>query len=200
MSIIDDSYDVNMPYFQNHSYLEWLESFTIDETIPEDRRPTYHMLMRKLWSIPYEQIDGGVGNDRDRLSEGLELRIRYDYILSRNSGLESSKVVDTAAMFGPCRVLEVLVTLAMHMYDIMQDTDIYNSVSRWFWEIMSNVGFESLDDDVFESRDEALIEGVVDNILSGNGGKGRPGGWFFIENWQEMEVWYQMHEYISKYF
>lgn len=200
MSIIDDSYDINAPYFQNHSYIEWLESFTIDETMRDDRRPTYHGLVMTLWNIEYNPKDGGIGNDLDRMEEGLELRIRYDYILSKNAGLEHEMVVHAASMFGPCRVLEVIITLAMHMYDMMQDTDIYNSVSRWFWEIMANVGLDDLDDSIFGQREASLVEKTVGDILDRKGPKGARGGWFYVEDWQEIEVWYQMHEYLNGMF
>lgn len=199
MSIVDETYDLNAPYFKNHSYIEWLESFTIDERLSDDRRPTYRYLLRKLWSMSFY---GSIGNDDDRGDEGLELRIRYNSILAKNSGISLNSIPDTNIIFGECRVLEMLVALSMRMYDIMQDMGVYNSVSRWFWEIMHNVGFDALDDSVYiESNGDAVVENVVTDILELRERKsGRPGGWFYVQDWRYLEIWYQMHEYLSKFF
>lgn len=199
MSIVDETYDVNAPYFKNHSYIEWLESFTIDERLSDDRRPTYEYLLKKLWSMPFY---GSIGNDDDRGDEGLELRIRYNSILAKNSGIDFRLIQDTNIIFGECRVLEMLIALSMRMYDIMQDMGVYNSVSRWFWEIMHNVGFDTLDDSVYlESDGDVVVENVVNDILELHERKsGRPGGWFYVSDWRHLEIWYQMHEYLSKFF
>ncbi len=199
MSIVDETYDLNAPYFKNHSYIEWLESFTIDETMSDDRRPTYGYLLKKLWSMPFY---GSIGNDDDRGDEGLELRTRYNSILARNTGVDFRLIPDANAIFGECRVLEMLVALSMRMYDLMQDMGVYNSVSRWFWEIMHNVGFDDLDDSVYlESNGDQVVENVVTDILELHERKsGRPGGWFYVSDWRNLEIWYQMHEYLSKFF
>lgn len=198
MSIVDDSYDLNEPFFKNHSYLEWLESFTIDETQDEHRRPEYHLLIRKLWQIPYY---GRIGNDKNREVDGLDLRTRYNSILAKNSGIEAEQMPDVHALFGECRVLEMLIALSMHMYDFMQDMGVYNSVSRWFWEIIQNIGLDWLDDDCYEDEHgDDFVNKTINDILEGVGKKGRPGGWFWVKNWQNLEVWYQMHEYLGKFF
>lgn len=198
MLVVDDSYDLNEPFFNNHSYFEWLESFTVDETQDDYRRPEYHLLIRKLWQIPYY---GRIGNDKNREVDGLDLRTRYNSILAKNSGIEMEQMPDIHALFGECRVLEMLIALSMHMYDFMQDMGVYNSVSRWFWEILQNIGLDWLDDDCYEEEHgDDFVSKTINDILEGVGKKGRPGGWFWVKNWQNLEVWYQMHEYLGKFF
>lgn len=201
MSIVDDSYSVNKPYFNNHSYISWLESFTIDERLSDDRRPTYNLLLIKLWDIPFH---GAIGNDCDRGDEGLELRSRYDAMVARRLGLygRGGDPFGVSNIYGDCRVLEMLIALSMRMYDLMQDMGEYNSVSRWFWEIMKNVGFDTLDDDNYELSDgDHVVESVVNDILNlRERSSGRPGGWFYVSDWREIEIWYQMHEYLKRYF
>lgn len=199
MSIVDENYKINEPYFLGNSYLEWLESFTIDERLPDDRRPSYNMLIKKLWDIPFH---GSIGNDDDRGDEGLELRTRYNQILKRLSGRGEFHIPDIRDIYGECRVLEMLIALSMRMYDLMQDMGVYNSVSRWFWEIMSNVGFDELDDDCYEEiNGDYLVESMVTDILELHERRsGRPGGWFYVDDWREIEIWYQMHEYLSRFF
>lgn len=199
VAVLDESYKVNEPYFDNTSYIEWLESFTIDETIDDDRRPSYNMLIRKLWDIPFRP---SIGNDDDRAAEGLELRARYNAILAKKAGEGEFVTPDVDAIFGECRVLEMLIALSMRMYDLMQDMGLYNSVSRWFWEIMSNVSFDILDDETWSKRIRCgeFVERIVCGIMDRHGHRGRPGGWFYVNGWESMEIWYQMHAYLSRYF
>ena len=108
---------------------------------------------------------------------------------------------DIHALFGECRVLEMLIALSMHMYDMMQDMGIYNSVSRWFWEILRNIGLDWLDDDCYiDENGDDFVTKVINDILEGVGRKNKPGGWFWVKGWQNLEVWYQMHEYLGKFF
>ncbi len=204
MAILDDSYTVNEPYFNGRSYVEWLESFTIDEQVDITRRRSYHKLIMQLWEIEFEP---SVGNDHDRAAEGLELRYRYNDILAKKAGEGDFITPDIMAIFGECRVLEMLVALSMRMYDLMQDMGIYNSVSRWFWEIMENVGFDAVDDSrwgsknsIEASRCEEFVDDICSDIMHGDGDRlGQKGGWFYINNWDCIEIWYQMHAYLEQY-
>lgn len=203
MAILDDSYTVNESYFTGRSYVEWLESFTIDERMDSSRRLSYHKLIMQLWEVEFEPH---VGNDHDRAAEGLELRSRYNDILARKAGDGDFVTPDVRAIFGECRVLEMLVALSMRMYDLMQDMGVYNSVSRWFWEIMSNVGFDILDDDTWDESDmsafsnEQFVRYSCEEIMQGFGqAVGKKGGWFYLEDWDLIEIWYQMHRYLKQY-
>ena len=203
MSIVGDSYTINEDYFNGNSYVEWLESFTIDETVDDSRRPLYSKLLNCLWHISFEP---SIGNDDDRAADGLDLRKRYYDILIQDMGvsIHGRASRDLVKMLGDCRVLEMLVGLSMQMYDLMQDLGMYNSVSRWFWEIMKSVGFDALDDATWiDGRDDMMVEEVVSHIMHGDGVRSRTdwaGGWFGIDGWQNMEIWYQMHAYLSGYF
>lgn len=203
MSIVDDSYTINETYFDGSSYVDWLESFTVDETVDDSRRPLYSKLLNCLWHIPFEP---SIGNDDDRAANGIELRKRYYDILTRETGVRvnSYATKELEKIFGSCRVLEMLVGLSMQMYDLMQDLGMYNSVSRWFWEIMSCVGFDAMDDSYWrDGRDDMIVEEVVGHIMHRDGTRSRPdwpGGWFGLDGWQNMEIWYQMHAYLSGYF
>lgn len=199
VATLDDSYKINKKYFDNTSYFEWLESFTIDEQLVNSNKQ-YRKLLRTLLDIPFW---GAIGNDDDRGEEGLELRVRYNDIFAKKSGKGDFNTPEVDDIFGHCRVLEMLIALSMHMYDLMQDMGIYNSVSRWFWEIMRNVGLDKFDDQHFNKRTKYIITKTVEDILnldSGNVKTGTRGGWFNSRNWQEIEIWYQMHEYLRGYF
>lgn len=204
VAILDESYTVNEPYFDGQSYVAWLESFTIDEQISDERRRSYHNLIRTLWEIDFEP---SIGNDHDRAAEGLELRDRYNDILAKKAGEGDFVTPDVHGIFGECRVLEMLVALSMRMYDLMQDMGLYNSVSRWFWEIMGNVNFDILDDETWGYGDgrrasycRQFVLNVCDEIMHGFGrGIDRRYGWFSQYDWDSIEIWYQMHSYLSLY-
>ena len=185
------------------SYLEWLESYTLDEDLDAEKRFSYRKLIRKLWSMPFH---GSIGNDIDRVQDGLQLRSKYDAIVEKIIGVQVD-YFDTAEwsanIYGECRVLEFLIALSIRMYELMEDTDLENSVSRWFWEIMGNVAFDILDDSVWEIYEgDRLVEQIVNRImdLDDSVGLSGRGGWFYIYGWTELEIWYQMHVYLRKVF
>lgn len=186
------------------SYFDWLTSFIEDEE-QEANGVTYDCLLKKLWSIPYRP---SLGNDLDRAEDGIALRQMYDDIVDRELdryprcvNMKSFEYAED--IYGDCRVLEMLVALSMRMCDIMQDTGVDNSVSRWFWEIMENVAFDILHDDVwFEYDGDDLVERHVNRIMdrdirSGQNGRG---GWFYVRGWTRIEIWYQMHNYLKPLF
>lgn len=190
MSASDGSSDSIQEAFRQNGYLQWLEGFTIDETIPQCNRTSYRRLLYRLWDIPWEGVSLDIGNDYDRIEDGLNLRRRYEDISLKNN---STNIVEK---YTNARVLEVLIALSMHIYDLMQDTNVYNSVSRWFWEMIGNVGLDCLDDYNWTIEDDDNVEEIVTDILQRKAKK----SWFLDENWHDMEVWYQMHEYLSDYF
>ena len=204
VAVLDEDYTVNNAYFNGRSYVDWLESFTIDERVDERQRRTYHNLIRTLWEIEYQP---SVGNDDDRAAEGLELRARYNDILAKKAGEGEFITPDVMDIFGKCRVLEMLIALSMRMYDFMQDMGLYNSVSRWFWEIMENVGFDILDDTEWGLPDSAqsnsskiFVNAICDEIMLGYGHwVDTKYGWFYLEDWPKIEIWYQMHAYLKQY-
>ena len=201
MSILDDDYDLNQRYFNNESYFDWLKSFTIDERVHDDERLSYSKLIKQLWKIEFVPE---LGNDVDRASDGLDLRTRYNDILAKKAGHGEFYTPDVRDIFGKCRVLEMLIALSMRMYDMMQDLGIYNSVSRWFWEIMESLDFEFLDDNNWHddgwNPTYRFVNCTCEHIMYHDGPYvGGQGGWFRLNNWENMEIWYQMNEYLKPY-
>ena len=185
-------------YFNvSESYLEWLKSYTIDEQVEDSRRLTYEHLSDILWDTEFVPP---LGNDIDRMYDGLDLRRKYWNTMASNSGvtLTGEAIDDFSDIFGPCRVLEMLIALSMHMYDIMQDLGVYNSVSRWFWEIMRCLGFDEMSDISWEDLDKQMVIIELQRAMSLQGEE--CGGWFYIYGWKHLEIWYQMHRYLARYF
>ena len=206
MSIVDEVLKENELYSDGKvSYVKWLMSLVEDERVSAGQRLSYNKLLWRLWRIEYVP---SFGNDDDRAIEGLELRNRYLSSLGENIGIyiHDDASNDVERMWGKCRVLEMLIALSTRMYDLMQDLGVYNSVSRWFWEIMNRVGFDILDDDHWDTEgfdSRAYVTETCEHIMNRDGvytdGDSR-GGWFWIVGWENMEVWYQMHAYLSGFF
>lgn len=199
MAILDEMYSASKRYFDSDSYLDWLESFIIDDKFIEmSGRSTYKKLLMTLWDIPFK---GLIGNDNDRGREGLELRDRYqDDILVRKSGKGDFNTPDVRGIFGECRVLEMLVVLAMHMYTCMDHMHIYNSVSRWFWELIDNTNLHLFEDSMFDRLGGSkTVNRIVTDILEGRDNRYKIRGWFDDPEWDSIEIWYQMHRYLKRY-
>lgn len=187
-------------YFNGGTYVDWLKSFTMDESIETERRPSYDRLLKKLWDIPYRPA---VGNDHSRAVDGMGLRNDYRQFVGLEFGLRDTRRIRLSDdIYGPCRVLEMLIALSMRMFDMMQDMGYFNSVARWFWEIIENVGLDECTDLYFNSHPECseIIDELVNDILDSKDHGWQPGGWFYLSGWWRTELWYQMNAYLSEYF
>lgn len=187
-------------YFDGGTYVDWLKSFTMDESIETERRPSYDRLLKKLWDIPYRP---SVGNDHSRAVDGKSLRNDYRQFVGIEFGLhDTRRIRGSDDIYGPCRVLEMLIALSMRMYDMMQDMGYFNSVARWFWEIIENVGLDECTDLYFSNHPECgeIIDELVNDILDSEDHGWEPGGWFYLSGWWRTELWYQMNAYLNEYF
>lgn len=184
---------------QNETYMDWLKSI-----VRTEEHFNYNCLLQSLWDIYYVPA---IGNDIDRKIDGLSLRDEYAMVVSNtvggNSNVSGLKLND---IYGPCRVLEMLIGLSERMYDIMydvEDVEPYNTIGRWFWSMISNVGLDICTDDFFNNHPDCgteIRELVEDILRSEDHGMRYPGGWFHIRGWWRMELWYQMSEYINQFF
>lgn len=184
--------------YNGDSYVEWLKSFAIDERVDDNSHLTYDHLLDILWDIEFKPP---LGNDVDRMYDGLELRRKYYDVVAKELGVTISgeSIDELGDIFGPCRVLEMLVALSMHIYDLMQDLDYYNSVSRWFWEIMRCLGLDEMSDISWQGNlDDRMVRLEIERAMSLQGDE--CGGWFYIYGWKHLEIWYQMHYYLNRYF
>ena len=80
----------------------------------------------------------------------------------------------------------------------MDDPDVGDRTSKWFWLMMENMGLGFMSDNVFD-KDEAIekIDIFLDRRYKRNG----EGGLFTIKNprrdLRKVEIWYQMCWYLD---
>ena len=134
------------------------------------------------WSVP---------NDDNRANDGIKLRDLF---------LEEENYKDETIK-GPCTVLEMLIGLAIKIDSIMADLKNTNQTSKWFWMMMSNIGLDKFNDDVyFDLNGEKNINLIIDTLLDRsyipNGKKGLFPMKFNTTDQRKIEIWYQMSEYI----
>lgn len=135
-----------------------------------------------------------VPNDDNRLIDGNALRSQYH---SECGGVYT----------GPddeCSVLEMMVALAKRLdADILYDWSLGDRSADWFWLMMDNCGLSQYgpdDDNVFNLR---AINETLDSIVRRDYGEDGTGGLWPLEDpntdQREVEIWYQMHEFLYQH-
>lgn len=136
------------------------------------------------------------GNDDNRGQDGKNLRIRFK---------EESSFIDYSCLDGECSFLEFMLGICVRMAFIEEETDDLTAVSKYFHELLNNCGLsEATDDNYYTSEfnyEYALV--VMDRILERRYAPDGKGGFFplysvNIPDQRQVEVWYQMCQYIEE--
>lgn len=124
--------------------------------------------------------------DKNRIGDAFNLRNMF----GREVGYEG--------MFGEewPSIFEVMVSLAFHMNDLTQEIEQDAQISKWFWEIFDNLEFEVNGD--YGRINHDICERFVYRMYREDG----YGGLFPLKspesNQREIELWYQMHQYLAE--
>jgi len=151
----------------------------------------YELLLEHLWRKEYY---GLIPNDQNREKDGIFLR---DVI---------GPDVDYA-IFGPCRVLEMLIALSNRMEFELFGTEFDKSYVSLFWEMINNLGLLDFDNlTVIYDAKELELDHILTDWLDRKYSSDGTGGIFPIKGWKRgvdrrqnnVEIWYQMMLYLSK--
>lgn len=164
-----------------NEYFEWLH----DEVCDKNKRK-YRKLLYKLHERAFETI---LPLDENRASDGVDLRYRFGYENSYAEAIIAS-YLDTRE----CSILEMMVALVMRIEEhIMDNPELGNRTSIWFWDMINNMGLSDMTDDRFDRR---YVDERIDIMLNRTYGRNGEGGLFTIKNRNEdirnVEIWYQM--------
>ena len=105
--------------------------------------------------------------DANREEDGIDLRYRF----ITEVGIPKNYQEVYAYLDGPCSVLEMMIALAIRCEEsIMDDPDIGDRTSEWFWLMMKNLGLDYMSDRKFD-RDiaEEKISIFLDRRYKRNG-------------------------------
>ena len=153
---------------------------------------SYRKLLMRLHDTEFTYL---IERDSNRANDGMQLR--YRFAISQGYKNSSDAIVDL--LDGPCSVLEMMVALAVRCEEsIMDNTEIGNRTSQWFWGMISNLGLGECTDDNF---DEVYVENVIQTFLRRKYDPDGKGGLFRVrgcdEDLRKAEIWYQMCWYLD---
>lgn len=167
-----------------NEYFEWLS----DKVCVDDYyKKSYRKLLTFLHNTDFRCT---IQQDENRAEDGMDLR----WLFATEFGYEYL----WDALIGPCSVLEMMIALAMEMERIMDDPDIGDRTSEWFWTMIDSLGLIDMTDDIFDKTyTSRTIERFLDRQYRRNG----VGGLFIIndcdEDLNDVEIWYQMCWYLN---
>lgn len=166
-----------------NEYLWWLISL-----VDDGRADSYLMIFTVAWEM---EFDFSIPTDGNRAQDGLDLRRAFER--------ESSLILPD---LGPCRVLEFLIGISRRMNYILFDYGNPDNSHKWFWALINNlrlldIGVDRVDDHAREMI-EVAFQRVIDRKydLMGNGGLFPL--YAAVEDQRDIEIWYQMHSWISE--
>lgn len=169
----------------DESYFLWL-CRQIGEEDTGNPHKTYWNLLRILYKKEFVYI---IPHDNNRAKDGKDLRSEFV--------ADQKKRPDSGWMNMGCSMLELLIGMSRRLSFMSEGES-----RAWFWELIENLNLEKYNDDAIESQNH--IEEVLDDVIwrtyrrNGRGGlfplKVRPPG----EDQRDVELWYQMNEYIAQ--
>ena len=136
-------------------------------------------------------------NDDNRVEEGIELR--YKFADEKNVQLLEDD------LSGSCTLLEMLIALADRMDFILFDPSKGNRRWLWFWLFIDNLKLQKYANDDEKgviSRKKRFNRIVINKFLKREYLPNGKGGLFPLDNpssdQREVEIWYQLMEYINE--
>lgn len=169
-----------------NDYFEWLWNFTKCRGHSQNIK-----IITLLHNIEFRY---SIPMDANREEDGIDLRYRF----ITEVGIPKNYQEVYGYLDGPCSVLEMMIALAIRCEEsIMDDPDIGDRTSEWFWLMMKNLGLDYMNDRKFD-RDvaEEKISIFLDRRYKRNG----EGGLFVVNGRRDLrkvEIWYQMCWYLD---
>lgn len=165
----------------NNGYFEWLM-----RQIPGAKPSECQHLFNK-------EFYASVPNDGNRFQDGLVLRENFQ----RETGEKPFE-----GTWCSCNMLEMMIGLARRMRDLMEDQieEQYNTVSRWFCEMLDNLGKPRQRATWDAFRWDDAIETVLQRTYKPTGEGGlfpRSGA---VTDQRTVELWLQMQGYLMDWY
>lgn len=164
-------------------YFKWLYS-QVSSVKEKNPSKSYWDLMRQLHRKEFVWL---VPNDDNRVEDGRDLRIRFIHY----SGVSP----DSEWMGLGCSFLEMLIALSHRLH-----FETGRSPRAWFWRLLENLGFEELSDANYGGTTQEAVDEVLEQVIWRTYSPDGTGGLFPLEHPQkdqrEIEIWYQLCEYL----
>lgn len=153
---------------------------------------SYRMLLGVLDGVEFKDTRGIDGN---RIQDAQELRAD----LIADMGLDHTAV----RPFENVSLLEVMIAIADRLGQITGDED----TAFWFWEMVSNLVLDGIDDTEFWSDPESYEAEILDradDVIDIKYDRDGLGGLFLLregvapQDMRDTELWYQMQYYANE--
>lgn len=169
-------------------YFSWLCNIVCD-----DRKSEYISFKKLLTHLHNIEFEYSIKRDQNRAEDGINLR--YRFALQNN---ECSPEIIMNVLEGPCSVLEMMIALAIHCENIMDDPYRGDRTGQWFWGMVVNLGLGAMTDKIY---DEQTVDNAVQRMLNRDYEPNGKGGLFTIYNYptdlRTVEIWYQLCWYLD---
>ena len=169
-----------------NDYFEWLWNFTKCRGHSQNRK-----IITLLHNIEFRY---SIPMDANREEDGIDLRYRF----MTEVGIPKNYQEVYGYLDGPCSVLEMMIALAIRCEEsIMDDPDIGDRTSEWFWLMMKNLGLDYMSDRKF---DRDIAEEKISIFLERKDKRKGEGGLFVVNGRRDIrkvEIWYQMCWYLD---
>ena len=153
---------------------------------------SYRMLLGVLDWVEFRDTRGIDGN---RIQDAQEMR----------ADLIAEMAMDHTAVrpFANVSLLEVMIAIADRLGQIAGDED----TAFWFWEMISNLALDGIDDTEFWSDPESYEEEILDradDVINVNYDRDGLGGLFLLregvapQDMRDTELWHQMQYYANE--
>lgn len=157
---------------------------------PSAKGQHYGYVLKTLHRFPFVPK---LPNDDNRAVDGLTLREQY---------LRGVKGAKQPVKGTSCSMLEMLIALSMRMEFVADDL---GDTAMWFWQLLSNADLLRYTDAEPEKVVAEHVAGIVYTLNEREYGPDGHGGLFPMNrksnnpdvDQREVEIWYQMHQYIN---
>lgn len=169
-------------------YFDWL----CDKVLNDDSNIKYYKLMNSLHNFDFISL---LRMDENREHDGAQLRYRFGLEIDIPRSIIKQSL-DTSDITS---VLEMMVALSIRCEEtIMTDDDYGDRTGNWFWNMITSLGLETMDDSRF---DDNYVFGVLDVFVNRQYKRNGEGGLFTIDgitrDMRNVEIWYQMCWYLD---
>lgn len=173
----------------NDRYFDWMYQLVSNERYTKGK--SYKKLLYHLHNIDFQYL---LPMDENRAEDGISLRYRFGYEKKYEDTMIASYLDNR-----PCSVLEMIIALALRCEEhIMYDPEIGNRTGQWFWDMITSLGLEYMNDSDF---DMTYTNDVIFRFMGRKYKQNGKGGLFTIEHckydMRAVEIWWQMNWYLN---
>lgn len=169
-----------------NEYFNWLYDLVCGDRYSDSI--SYKKLLDYLHSREFTYT---IREDKNRAADGVDLRYRF--------AQEYHRGYVPNCLDGPCSILEMMVALSLRCEEtIMDDPQIGNRTSQWFWSMIANLGLGYMNDKRF---DREGADNIIDRFLNREFRPNGSGGLFTLrdcdQDLRDVEIWTIMLWYLD---